>query len=421
MAPRIPFSPRAGIHNPVPRMNDREVFWKDIKKSVKAVKPELAKILDQLNSNYPLILKEYDYGATIADSQTNPGVSLILDKRCELFFEYSRGNPICRVFQTGQFLCAEQVFKNALNPLHHMHGLWRLAAGCRNVFMHPRIADQKWHKLMIQAHHIGVDIPMSLDEHWQIFRLLANSKIYDPETSWKAKLLSFPPIWFTHLDDPQWQPFYQCIEKDFSCNYVAEGMVRPWLDSILGEMQQVKGARLTLAQREQVLNLLMLAFGLTPGFREASEEAMPAKLIQDAYIKHYGLKKYAPIIMAPEYIDWQAAKNLYYSFNHPTSYLISPENNQAKSVSDNMYYLERALDKIRDYVLRKSRASPEGDLHKILSEYTFEFYHDPVKTIKFSDPENIVIDDPDFMNSWPNHILQSRSHFFNGCVRIKKQ
>lgn len=420
MAPRIPYSPRAGIKNPVPRMSDREVFWKDIKKNVKAVKPELAKILDKLDSSYPLILKEYDYGATIADPQINPGMSLILSKRCELFFEYSRSNPICRVFQAGQFLCAEQVFSHGRNPLHHMHGLWRLTAGCRNVFMHPRIADHKWHKLMIQRHHVGIDNPMNLDEHWKIFRLIANSKIYPPETAWKAVILSFPAIWFTHLHDPAWQDFYHCIEQDFSRNYVAEGMVRPWLDSIFGEMQQVKRTKLTLAQKEQALNLLMLAFGLTPGLREASEEAMPAKLIQDAYIKDYGLKKYAPIIMAPEYIDWQSAKNLYYSCNHPTSYLISPKNNKAKSVAENMYFMGRALDKIRDYVLRKSKASPEGDLHRILSAYTFELYHDPVKAVKFSNPENIIIDDPDFMSSWPNYELQSRSHFFNGCVRIKK-
>ena len=38
MAPRIPYSPRAGIKNPAPRMSDREVSWNDIKKSVKALK-----------------------------------------------------------------------------------------------------------------------------------------------------------------------------------------------------------------------------------------------------------------------------------------------------------------------------------------------------------------------------------------------
>ncbi len=419
MAVKMSVSPFVAIKNPKPQKAITEVSWKEVKKRVQAVRPDLAKILDKLDSPHPLFLNTYSYGATIADPQTNPGLSLILEKRCELFFEYPDIKPTYRVYRSGNILCAWHIFADKMQP--QAHDLWKLTAGCRSVYMLPKISALRNHKVIQKKYDIGVVNPQELDDHWDVFYLIANSKVNNPENAWKATLLTFSDEWFTHRDDPAWAPFYHCIEHSLT-EYRTIDAKGPWLDSIFGGLMREKGINMTDPLKEQMKTLVLLASSGIPGFREADEEALPLQQIQEAYTKHYGIKEYAPIIVAPEYMNWQPDKNLYYSLNHPTSYMIAPYRNKRKSMVRYMFQLYWNFERLRSYVFKKLKVSPDSEMYQVLSQYAFDFYHDEaVEFDVFKFPEQIVKDDPDFMKSWPGRSLQAHSYFLNGCVRIQRK
>ena len=72
----------------------------------------------------------------------------------------------------------------------------------------------------------------------------------------------------------------------------------------------------------------MIGLGSAVGFRPATDESLaPVKLIQEAYVERYGLKKYAPTIMIPHHFNMHSEKEppVYYSLQLPTTMTFSPK------------------------------------------------------------------------------------------------
>jgi len=403
------------VKNPEPQISIAETYWTDARESVNAVNPELADIIDHLDSKYPLVISEYDYGSIIANQQTNLQPSLVLQNNCELFFDYQNHQPIHRVYEPGEIIFPELACWP--NNWFYQNHFWKLSAGCRNVFMLPKITAHQSHKALLRQYEISTKKPLSLNEHWQVFKLIANSRIHDQDQRWKVKILSFGKEWFNHRTDPAWQRFYQYFERT-ALQHHEVNCQKPLIDTLIGILQHEKHIKTALPHAEQANYLIQILLGGSPGFTPICDEnSLPLKLITEAYVEHYGLKEYAPIIMGPSYIN--KAPSLYYSFNHPTSHLISPVTNQRKTLVQNTLMVHWVFNKIRDLLLNAQFVPKESSLYQALELCNVDFYHDEaVNYPPFKLPESIIKDDLRFMENWPKQQLQAHSHFLNGCVRI---
>ena len=406
------------IRNPEPHSQSNQVFWREVRGAVHAVNPELTAIIDSLDPAYPLLLTQYDYGFMIANHETDPKPSLVLQNTCELFFDYQDKHPIYRVYQPGDILFADQIFGQ--NSWFYRNTCWKLTAGCRNVFMLPKITEHQSHTALLRHYEISIKKPTTLNDHWNVFKLIANSNVHDRETNWKAKTLSFGDEWFAHRNDPAWQEFYHYLERT-TMRYHEAACQKPWLEMLFGILQHEKNIKIALPHMEQASYLIQMMLGHVPGFTPADDESrLPLNAMTEAYCQYYGIKEYAPIIMVPKYVKDQSM--LYYSFNHPTSHLISPETNQRKTLVQNMLVVHWTFNKIRDLILSKKFVLEDSQLYQSLQSCHFDFYHDEAVSYRpFKLPEEIVKDDPNFMKDWPKRYLQSHSHFLNGCVRIQKR
>lgn len=406
------------VKNPEPQAKYSKVCWHEVREQVGQVNPTLADLIDALDPSYPLNLKQYDYGFVIANHEALLEPSLVLDKNFELFFEYHDQAYPHEIYQPGEIIFAGPVFESS-NWLYQ-HTCWKLTAGCRSLFMLPKITEYLSHAALLRQYKISIKKPLKLEEHWDIFKLIANSNVHhEKENPWQATLLSFTESWLAHRHDPAWLPFYHHLDAS-TMAHLNTAQQKPWLEMLFGILQREKNIKLALPKMEQSLHLILLALGDTPGFRPADNAMLPIHLINEAYLEHYKLKEYAPIIMGPDYL--KGTESLYYSYNHPTAHFISPETNSRKSLVQSMLNLNWTFNKIRDLILNKNFVLETSPLRHAMQNCHFDFYHDEAKHYPpFKHPEDILKDDVDFMQDWPHHKLQSHSHFLNGCVWIKRK
>ena len=179
-----------------------------------------------------------------------------------------------------------------------------------------------------------------------------------------------------------------------------------------------------LTQTEQLLYLFHLGLGHTPGFKAAqSEDALPLQLIQSTYIKHYGLKDYAPVILAPAYFDWTSSDEtpLYASLNYSTAHYHSPQANTAKTHAKALGHLAWGCKKLQTFLHKKDFLTEGSQLHQFMQSCEFTFYHKEANA-GFTSPEVIHLHDSTFMRDWDAECFQFPAHslFWLGGVGVRR-
>ena len=395
-----------------------QVKWPEVAKMVKKVNPKLAHAINTLDvaKDYPLTLKKANYGAILANQNNHCNPAIVLSKSCELYFRYRERIMPYHIYKAGDLIFAET--KLDAEQWFYQHALWECTAGCRSVFMLPGISALRPHQRLLDHYQIDVDKPQKLQDQWHTFVAIANSPIH--HKPWQAEILEFSDEWFLHRHDPAWSGFYDCFAESL-LSQTAVQRNKALIDTLFGVFQHERYYKLNLSHVEQVSHLLMMGLGGTLGFRPATEEMAPTANIQKAYQLIYRMKDYAPIIMGPGYFDLNATepKPIYYSCNYQTSYLLSPRENEFKTLAREFQRIHWLLGKMQDLVLSKKFIVEESKLYQLFKHCDFRFYHHEFSAYKeFLNPEALAFDDLTLMQKWDGLKLHTHNGFLNGAVML---
>lgn len=434
----------------------QRLYWQDVRSRVEKVKPDLAKIIDEISPDkqHPLYIAKYTYGANILkrgdlylpnqngsltqikkhDSKiaedlgynlnSNP-VSLILKNSVELFLQLpDRAIPFYGLIKEGTLFGAWRVVSIPIS--HHPIFLWDMTAGARSIFMLPKITQEGAHNRLKKNLHIDAEKPKLLLDHWAVFKEIANNhKIEGP---WSTEMIFFSKKWFEHHDDKHWLPFnYHMLEQGWiGSDYWRSEFI--W-DLVLSIIQK----RLNLKPNPHIATttkyLLAIAAGATPGFIPATDNtAAPIDLIQDTYMEEYGLKKYTPTVMHLGMFDmYRKLKPVYYSLQLPIALEFSQKSSDNSTIISDLYAVRSLMNKYLREIKHGKFNIETTPLFDLTEKVKFDYFHsDTSEYFQLQDNKNIAMEDGRFIckRFKENTKIPTTSSFLRGCVRVsnvKKQ
>ncbi len=394
--------------------------WENIRAKVAKVNRPLAEAIDKLNPDKSLSLEigTFKYGEEII-SAYQPRPFLVLEKSCELFFEFGERPKTFAMFRPGEMAFSEELFGNQAQAWSSQD--WKITAGARSAFMPAKISDYQYHKKIQKALNIDSEKPDQFHDQWNVFREIAQAPII--KSNWKCQVLFFGQSWGDYQHDPAWQSFYHILNQKYQRSYNAH-LSLTTITRAMNRIQHERPIRFTLLQSEEILYLLSLGLGHTPGFKVAqNEEALPLKLLQSTYLEHYKLKDYAPLILTPAYFDWMNPNEtpLYASISYSTSHYLPFKTNTALTNVQELESLVWGFKKLHTYLLNNDFLTENSQLHQFLSAYEYIFYHKK-DSGDFYSPKLLTEHDNGLMKGWDQEKFQFPIHstFWQGSVAIKK-
>ncbi len=409
------------IINLTTSVESREVSWAKIRARVKKVNPTLAKIIDNLDpGTLQLRVEKYNYGAMIAEGSTRKifPTFLVLDKSCEVFFEYATHLIMYRLLKAGEM----GIGSMTEHAPDWQNSLWKLSAGGQNVLLPLKISDYDKHTKIQKHFGFQAEQPMLLHDQRHTFNMIANSpKI---EERWQCEILLFDDAWFQHKHDPAWEHFYQYLLEEELRHHgrVSHSHIFYLMTGIL---QEERGLKLTIRQLTEMTQLIMTTLNVAPGFIALTDESiMPVKLIQNVFTEFYNLKNYSPILMGPGYLrdTNDLTQAIYFALNHQCFFQFAPRENNSESKASELHTFYRIFYKLLDLIKTKNYLHTDSLIYQKIDSTEFHFYHPGHKEYKGLQPtSNIPLRDRVFAESKEKGLqFPEKSHFFNGCIQIKK-
>ncbi len=410
------------------------VKWQDVNELVKQANVTLWKLMDAINPgpDLPLILASYRYGDYIVKNgevlfplqkeklvtleHLSPTLkklfnynriplSLLLNKTAEIFSSYGDKIVPLNLLRTGQLLGLSELFPPKNLDLRNVD----VSAGVRTTFLLPNVSDSTHHKKLANIYQASYEVN-SIFDHWHIFKKIANYRFH--HRHWSCDLLFFSHEWFDRLVNADTVVWLQLK------NYFLEQAWRQtpnlfqhynnmYLRNLLLNMMSNCQTNLS----EYAINVIKYIFwmqrGCLPGFQisDGSEDYLPERVIQAAYVQDYKLKTYLPAIVHSaiwEGINKQAP--LYYSLNLPIvfsrigSLRITELLQQIKMAIQHLGLVEHGR-----YRYMHQQAQPEQDV-ELASD------------VLVSDPRIIEL-----KARYPERKISSSNTFVRGCIQVVKK
>lgn len=430
-----------------------ELVWEEARLMIQPFLPELVEIIDELapSADYKLYKARYPFGAKIIDkteaylplndgrmisfndsnlpqtlinnlsydSKTSNPVGIVLNKSSEFYL--SIGNRIMpyMIVSPGEIFGLTRILdKTDMSslPLPHVSFfIWELTSGARSSFMLPKITESLSHNKLKKAYNLTQDKPTSYQDHWDIFRNIAQIRKAD----WHSEFLFFSNKWFERLTDPSWLKLYCYFLRNNRQSYEFWRNILSW-QITFNEIEQTKNLKFSSYTLDTAKHLFAIAAGVLPGFKPSTDEsAIPVKTLQQAYVDGYGLNDYWPVIMEPALFSLSTKQPVYYSLSYPTLAQYDATALKGKSIISLLDELEFVIDKyltgIKDNPLATSTS-----LDKTAMMIDFNYYHhDPASYNNIKDSSLIPNEDNRFVlqnhngGEFPKH-----SSFLKGCVKL---
>ena len=316
-----------------------KLYWKDVRSRVAKVDAKMAELIDQLDPDkkFPLYLAYYPYGATIANpisfylphERENKGLELsdpeiskklmidlgyaadtlpmgiVLEKSIEYTVNLKgEGTMPYRVYSPGTFFPFNLILGNKNKMGFSPNGLFTVTSGRQSIFMLPNIGCVTQHAGLQRDFNIQAAAPKKLSEHWQVFSEIVNSPIV--ESDWRSCLLFFSEPWVKKLaNDPTWGTLKLYL-YELGWNFFEYQRSRELYHINFSVIQKRRHLKPNPYLTDTAQHLLAIAVGARPGYAPACDEnGLPLKLIQNAYVESYGLKKHIPTVMQAEHFNFE--------------------------------------------------------------------------------------------------------------------
>ncbi len=411
----------------------KEVTWQEVRKSVAAVNPELARIVNAVNptKKYKLIHASYQFGdyiikhgelflpmqknllalksanASLQDQLGYSAIPLFLTlKNCnEVFIDTGNRISPLNLFYPGSLL---GLFET-LDFMFERKSLarWSVTAGSRSIFMLPKINRLDGLKQLRFAYGLSSNTKIqNLSDHWNVFQQIAKRPNFSQP--WQQEVLFFTKEWFVHQKDPAWFPFYQYLFKHgfsqakFSIDKIQQAL--DWESFV--DVSTSRGLKPTPYLAAQVKHIILIASEKWPGFRPtADSQVAPIDGIQEAFLNVYQLKQHFPTIMHACLLRSESQLPVYYSLAFPTLLEGAPHN-------ENSATLMLTLRDIKMYLTILSETSTQKN------PIDFAYFH--VEPDKYQEilSSKYIADSDLFFQQYANQEFCYTSPFWRGCIRI---
>ena len=173
-------------------------------------------------------------------------------------------------------------------------------------------------------------------------------------------------------------------------------------------------------------HILDIAVSAYPGLSPADNETLiPLKLIQHVLTHTYGLKKYIPTIIAPQYFSLEKNNSfVYYSMQYPTTRSFPPKTKNTVSTLMNMEDLKRIIDKFKAYISKEGSMWNGSILQNSVNNIKISYIHNssnhgitlPSKITEMDNRFNFAYDHCFSENATPAHT----ANFLRGCIMLSK-
>lgn len=437
-----------------------KLTWKQVRHEVAAVNPVFAKIIDDLSpgDNYWLAKATYPYGSMVMkrallqlpnlqgdivpitdlsiptqireglnyNLDSNP-VSIVLQNTFEIFLPLEdRTIPLGGLIYPGSVFGAWRI----LNPKNTQHPIfiWDMTAGARSVFMLPRITEVKKHLQLKRAYGLTVDTPRSLMHHWEIFRQLASHPQF--KQPWHAEILYFSQSWFDHLEDSQWENFYNYFRDSgwAASELWSNQFMWNLVFSLILKDYEGKPNAYIMDTVQYLLNAGISAFpGLAPVQNTLGGPFDKIQQIYDAGA--YGLRNYPPIIVQSKMFNMHNPTTypVYYSLQYPNAPEFKPSSRVRTSLISDLHEIRSLLIRCEQDLLSDKFNLGATSLGNLFNLVEYDYFHNGVDLhIGMRDSAEIAKEDKRFLTTLDGKVHKNfpdTCSFVTGCIRIslKKQ
>lgn len=387
----------------------KKLTWKQVRKDVKKVNPELARIIDFLSpsDDYWLLKAVYPYGGKvmqksllslpngkgdivpITDETIDPEIreglkynlcsnplSLVLKNSFEIYLPLKdRVLSLAGLLLPGGVFGASRMLdpENIEEPIFH----WEMTSGARSIFMLPRITDEIKHTKLQKEFGITASVPRTLMQQFDVFRELANNERVNQEP-WYGEILYFPECWFSSLGDTEWKDFYDYFYHS------GRGITSSWrvqpiyynliFSLILSEYESRPNAYIMdIAQY-----LVNMGVGAVTGLGPALDTSSgPWDLIQSIYQDIYEIKNYPPVIIQPQFFNMRDPKSppVYYSLQFPCATEFKPSTRKKVSIITDLHEIRSLMRRYeRDFLADKYNLGGTS-LYDLFRKVQYDYFH----------------------------------------------
>ena len=429
--------------------------WSDISKIIAKLNPRLWQLLDEVKgvNNFHVIRATYSFGEDIVDkgnlifnlngkplswkSNALPKeikkllnyhweaapFGILVTNSIEFYINHHNNVLPFRLLQPGKTFGLLSIF-NDPDFSYFITNLYSTKAGCRSLFMLPKITHELSSNKLTKKYGVTNHLnPKELSEHWQLFNEITQSPAFT--TNWKAEIILFSHEFIANNIQTQqlrhgllsslWREVgFRVNEKTY--NFV-------W--SIFFDTLPLTLKNDTFII-QTVKHLILMAIGEAPGFvPEDSNLSGPITELTEVFLKDYRIRYHLPVFMRLNHYDGQ--QPIYYSLYKSTFIYEAPERNGPKQTINDLIKIRSLLYSFMDYILKDNFGHSLKDtaFYKALSKIEFDFFHPDGKGMIENDIEQLVKEDPRFINlpykgfSEYNLTFPVHSVFFRGCVRIR--
>ncbi len=423
------------------------LVWKDVANIVAEVNPKFASLVNEINpgDKYTVYKISYSFGSYImkdgkfvlpndlpsyasiekdlSDYKSMP-LSLVLKNASEVFLDEEEKLVPFTIYTTGEIaslwrnLDENQSFQDFFR--------WNRVAGCRSVFLLPKVTDSGSHARLQKSLQTDIPKPQRLEEQWNIFKDIYMHLCTAP--AWETELLVFSRNWVDSiLKDPEWVKL-KCHLLDIAWKDTAfwrnEMTIRYIFGVFLKKIEDQQGKKIRTKTLAIFRKLILIALGYLPAFAPAIDDSeLPAKCIRKAYIDKYKLQKYIPTIMVPKHFEPdQNGPPVYYSLQWDFLYEPYHEDKTQHNVIDVLEEVDVLLKAFINYLTTDAMSSRFYDTPlTCLMAVEFTCFHSSDSTIKnIHNSKEIPNEDYRFTECFnqQNNVFCYSSHFLRGCIRI---
>jgi hypothetical protein len=440
------------------------VTWEQVRLQVMMLNPELAAAIDKVSPNGEdiLYLMHFPFGSKIFESgmafiPTNDGrvaplsdphipqeiannlrrrflpVSLILDKSAEVFFSIDNSLVTVNYLERGSFFGLWEAFDPPKS--HYIKDIWNISSGARSLFLVPKTTDAASYKGLRNFYKIRSKSPKDNYGHWETFVEIANSPHFDQV--WTTDILVFPDTWMNKIaNEPSWLPLkVYCLEycwrqSQYWRNKVTFDIVwELFTTELMGGQLKPNPYHISL-----VKHLSLIGTSVLPGFAVAHDDnqAAPITGLKQAYAKHYKLKDYIPIFMAPKYLSAKDNVPVYFSFQNPGLLESPPSSRKMPSIRNAMIEVDYITETFRLEVLERKIRTQDTPIDTFANDVICEYYHSdvtPQSHRPLQPTSQLFVDDAQFYPLLPKKdgetktnkkikTLPETSPFLRCCVKL---
>lgn len=332
-------------------------------------------------------------------------LTFLLNKSCEVYLGSSeRIMPLSNI-AAGNFFGASEVTSWLFDDPRP--GLWNVTAGGRSAFMLPSITDQAGHRRLKQYYSFEENAPQTLLSQANIFAKINRAS---PQP-WCIKVLVFTKDWFMNPDiRERLLPFIFKLGWKQS-QRLKDQITLDYLSEVFGHI--IKKRRITIPAviLDKIKHLLMIADSTLPGFAPVLDDAIfPLENIQKAYLDHYQLKQYAPIILQSKFLSSQIP--VYYFLNYP--YFSSAYKKGLKTLSGEL----RLTQKILQNCLSEFKKTTDPRLFNHIEKVKYNYFYPESRLENILSTEMLPIHDKSWLQNGPVGLFPASAAVLSGCIKL---